>query len=100
MWTNAIRLLLAGHDVQAIAALQQQAHTEAPSRPPSITKRLVRALYDFEAAGPEELSVRAGDMLYARKAASEDHWLFGYMGDRCGLVPTSYVEVCCCGSNC
>jgi len=54
---------------------------------------LVRALYDFTAMESDELSIQAGDVLYVKRGDENDQWLFGYIGECCGLIPASYVEV-------
>ncbi|KAJ9085605.1 HOG (high osmolarity glycerol) pathway protein [Entomophthora muscae] len=51
-----------------------------------------RALYDFEAENPSELSFRKGDELYIHYRQCEG-WLVGFFKDeKLGLIPENYVE--------
>ena len=56
---------------------------------------LCRAIYDFVAEGPEELSLRAGDEVQCHQK-QDDGWWFGVVVDgerpRGGLFPGAYVE--------
>jgi hypothetical protein len=65
---------------------------EAPSAPTSGEKSAV-ALYDFDAAGDDELSVKEGEDLVVLDDSNEDWWsVRNAHGDQ-GVVPAQYVEV-------
>jgi len=52
----------------------------------------VRALYDFEASGPEELPFRAGDIIHVLGAVYKQ-WYKGSLGNRAGIFPVTHVEI-------
>ena len=55
---------------------------------------MVKALYDYDATAPGELSVKEDDVLLAFDA--EDGWLLVQTekgGGKAGFVPENYVEV-------
>ncbi|KAK9718601.1 HOG (high osmolarity glycerol) pathway protein [Basidiobolus ranarum] len=52
----------------------------------------VRALYDFTAENPDELSFCEDDILNIQYKQCEG-WLVGYLEDRIGLIPENYVEL-------
>jgi actin cytoskeleton-regulatory complex protein SLA1 len=58
---------------------------------------VVKALYDYEASAPGELSVKEDDVLLAFD--QEDDWLLvqSEKDGKAGFVPANYVEVrpCC-----
>ncbi|KAI9298003.1 hypothetical protein K502DRAFT_322972 [Neoconidiobolus thromboides FSU 785] len=52
----------------------------------------VRALYDFNAENPTELTFKKGDELYVHYRQTEG-WLVGfYKDEKLGLIPENYVE--------
>lgn len=51
----------------------------------------VRALYDFVAQNPEELSFKAGDMIILLEVLDEN-WMNGAVNGREGIFPCNYVE--------
>ena len=56
-------------------------------------KYLAKALYDYDASAPGELSVKEDDVLHAFDA--EDGWLLVQTekdGGKAGFVPLNYVE--------
>lgn len=61
-------------------------------------RRVTKALYDYDAQGDEELSIREGDILLVTDDADQEWWTAvqkptDTFGDaRQGLVPATYVE--------
>jgi len=72
---------------------QQQQNLKQQHKPRSPTKRLVHALYDFEAMESDELTLRAGDVISVR-SATDDNWWRGKAVEsgKEGLFPASFVE--------
>ncbi|KAJ1912601.1 HOG (high osmolarity glycerol) pathway protein [Tieghemiomyces parasiticus] len=52
---------------------------------------LVRALYDFTAENPSELSFKADDLLYIQYKQCAG-WFVGYLNGQVGLIPENYVQ--------
>ncbi|KAJ3101242.1 hypothetical protein HDU96_010078, partial [Phlyctochytrium bullatum] len=64
------------------------------SQSPSVIKQ-VRVLYDFDAEGPGELSIRSGDIINVT-VEIDDGWWEGELADAPGsggMFPSNYVEV-------
>ncbi|KAJ2721881.1 HOG (high osmolarity glycerol) pathway protein [Coemansia sp. Benny D115] len=57
-----------------------------------------RALYEFEAENPTELSFAENDILYITYKQC-DGWLVGYKDNQVGLIPENYVELLNAQSN-
>ena len=51
----------------------------------------VRALYDYEPQGPEELALREGDIVEVVSNA-EDPWWEGRLKNKSGMFPSNFVE--------
>ena len=54
---------------------------------------MVKALYDYEASAPGELSVKEDDVLYAFD--TDEEWLLVQTekdGGQAGFIPVTYVE--------
>ncbi|KAI8147064.1 hypothetical protein BJV82DRAFT_597590 [Fennellomyces sp. T-0311] len=67
----------------------------APAQPeqPACEPRWAIVLYDFNADGPEELSVRENDQVLAVDyVGSDEWWTVEYQDGRSGIVPASYVQ--------
>ncbi|CAG8638401.1 9853_t:CDS:2, partial [Acaulospora morrowiae] len=56
------------------------------------TNRRARALYDFQAENPTELSFQEGDILLIQDRQCAG-WLIADLGDETGLVPENYVAL-------
>ncbi|KAJ1960874.1 HOG (high osmolarity glycerol) pathway protein [Dispira parvispora] len=52
---------------------------------------VVRALYDFEAENPSELSFKESDLLYIQYKQCAG-WFVGYLNGQVGLIPENYVQ--------
>ncbi|KAJ1657242.1 HOG (high osmolarity glycerol) pathway protein [Dispira simplex] len=52
---------------------------------------VVRALYDFEAENPSELSFKEADLLYIQYKQCAG-WFVGYLNGQVGLIPENYVQ--------
>ena len=61
-----------------------------PSPPPA--EASCKALYDFEAENPGELSFREGDLITLTSRIDEN-WFEGTVQGRVGFFPNNYVEV-------
>ena len=53
---------------------------------------LVRAMYDFQAAGPDELSFKSGDEFEQLEDENEQGWCKGRKDGRVGLYPANFVH--------
>ncbi|ORY81388.1 hypothetical protein BCR37DRAFT_380273 [Protomyces lactucae-debilis] len=74
--------------------LQQQAHSfqETPvAERTAATVSRVRALYDFAASEPGELTFHRGDVITVIESAYKDWWR-GSLRGTVGIFPTNYVE--------
>jgi hypothetical protein len=54
---------------------------------------MAKALYDFDAENPSEITFRKDDLLYINYRQCEG-WLVGYLQeDKLGLIPENYVKL-------
>ena len=51
----------------------------------------MRAMFDFDAQGPDELGFRKGDMIRVTQRV-DDSWWRGELGGQEGMFPVTYVE--------
>eukprot|EP00794_Sanderia_malayensis_P009751 gene9751-10748_t len=61
-----------------------------PSRPGHV--QVVRALYNYTAQQPDELSFQEGDILYILDKTATTGWWTAKVGKKEGLIPSNYVE--------
>lgn len=54
--------------------------------------RVVRALYNYTAQQPDELSFKGGDLLYVFDQVTDKNWWKARCGNRTGVIPSNYVE--------
>ncbi|KAJ1980733.1 HOG (high osmolarity glycerol) pathway protein [Dimargaris verticillata] len=52
---------------------------------------LVKALYDFKAENPSEVSFKESEILYIQYKQCEG-WFVGYVNGQVGLIPENYVQ--------
>ena len=57
------------------------------------SQEIVQALYDFNADGEDELSVKEGEKLIVLEKDGEEWWKCRNAHDTEGVVPASYLEV-------
>lgn len=62
-----------------------------PSGTTAATVSRVRALFDFQASEPEELSFRKGDIIAVLESVFKDWWK-GFLRGQTGIFPLNYVE--------
>nr|XP_061805577.1 abl interactor 2-like [Nerophis lumbriciformis] len=74
------------------AASDVLAAEELRGAPPNYLEKVV-ALYDYEAAKPDDLSLMAGDVIYVIHR-HDNGWYEGILGNRRGFFPKNYVQTC------
>lgn len=76
--------------------LEFEMNTEKPRRPPPPTPKpgqvkVYKALYDYNASRPEELSFKEGDTIYIIDMISDKNWYKAKSSDeKTGWVPSNY----------
>lgn len=65
--------------------------TPVPSGTTAATVSRVRALYDFQATDPDELTFRKGDIIAVLESVYKDWWK-GLLRGQTGIFPLNYVE--------
>ncbi|XP_059490277.1 osteoclast-stimulating factor 1-like [Neocloeon triangulifer] len=72
--------------------------SRTPSAPKIAPKpgkiKVVRALYDYSAQNPDELTFQEGDVLYVLDQVTDQNWWRAKCGPNFGLIPSNYVETC------
>lgn len=63
-----------------------------PPAPKPGQVKVFRALYDYAAQNPDELSFTEGDMLYIIDMISNKNWWKAKCNDKIGLVPCNYSK--------
>jgi len=54
--------------------------------------KVVRALYNYTAQQPDELSFTAGEVLYVFDQITDKDWWKARCGNKTGVIPSNYVE--------
>ncbi|XP_063796792.1 GRB2-related adapter protein 2 isoform X2 [Pseudophryne corroboree] len=98
LWTEKFKSLnkvVDYYKTTSISRLKQIFLQEEDSAQPPVSHhhqsaRLVKALYDFKALEPDELSFHIGDVIEVIDS-SNDSWWLGRLGENTGLFPTNYV---------
>jgi signal transducing adaptor molecule len=75
----------------APAQAQPAAQTSVPSGTTAATVSRVRALFDFQATDPDELTFRKGDIIAVLESVYKDWWK-GLLRGQTGIFPLNYVE--------
>jgi signal transducing adaptor molecule len=78
----------AGESSQAQNSVQQ---STVPSGTTAATVSRVRALFDFQASDPDELTFRKGDIIAVLESVYKDWWK-GFLRGQTGIFPLNYVE--------
>ena len=67
--------------------------TLKPNRTEShLTQQRVKALYDYQATIPEELSIKEGDVITVLDTSDGDWWIGELKDGKKGSFPANYVE--------
>ena len=74
-----------------IASIQYDKMDGAQTNKKSIFGLKAKALYDFVAENPKELSFQKGNILTIT-ADVDEHWLRGEINERKGILPSNYVQ--------
>ncbi|XP_072178842.1 intersectin-1-like [Diadema setosum] len=90
----------ASQDAVSTAAMSAQSATnQSPSPVPPLPKNVksvlsqYEALYQFDAEGPDELSIKPGDIILVGKNQSgEPGWLGGELNGKTGWFPENYAK--------
>ena len=61
------------------------------AKPAHLSNKFARALFAYEAAGPDELSFSEGDLLYVLDDASDPDWWRARCRGKEGLVPANFL---------
>ncbi|KAG0256464.1 hypothetical protein DFQ27_005706 [Actinomortierella ambigua] len=59
----------------------------------SLDRAQAQVIYDYDAASPAEMSVRAGDILTILEGDDGSGWVRCSLDKRSGLVPATYIEI-------
>ncbi|KAM3162781.1 Protein BZZ1 [Lachancea thermotolerans] len=76
--------------------INEKPRSSAPRAPPprksGNAARTVKALFDYEAQGDDEISIRQGDLISVLKADDGSGWTYGELNGQKGLFPTNYCQ--------
>lgn len=72
--------------------LPESKRATGPPPPRKASQRIVKAEYDYEAQGEDELSIQAGDTIQVIKADDGSGWTYGELNGMKGLFPTNYCQ--------
>ncbi|CAF1046778.1 unnamed protein product [Brachionus calyciflorus] len=61
-----------------------------PPKPGQV--KVFKALYNYNAQRPEELSFREGDLIYVSDMITDKNWWKARVNNRDGFVPSNYIE--------
>lgn len=98
LWTEKFKSLNKLVDYYKNVSVSRQNHVllqEEGSAPPQASSlprrtRVVKALYDFSALEPDELSFQTNDIIEVMETINDSWWL-GKLGHKTGLFPSNYV---------
>ncbi|KAJ3336322.1 hypothetical protein HDU93_003079 [Gonapodya sp. JEL0774] len=79
-------------EVQESPGTLRRAIEPLTPKPSTFTQRKVKALYDYEAADPDELSFKENDIISVTSANDTDDWWEGKLGSKKGVFPKTYVQ--------
>lgn len=57
---------------------------------PVYAVKVYKALYDYTAQGPDELSFKENDIIYVLDMISDQNWWKAKIGNQIGLIPSNY----------
>jgi signal transducing adaptor molecule len=80
-----------GNSLGGPSQTQQAAQAPASSGTTAATVSRVRALFDFQATDPDELTFRKGDIIAVLESVYKDWWK-GLLRGQTGIFPLNYVE--------
>ncbi|KAM4721310.1 GRB2-related adapter protein 2 [Rhinophrynus dorsalis] len=99
LWTEKFKSLnkLVEYYKTASISRQKQIYlreegSETQVSPPRQRRRMVQALYDFQALEPDELGFQCYDIIEVLDC-SDPSWWMGQMEERIGLFPSNYVTI-------
>lgn len=72
---------------------EEQQYIEPEPEPVVCEGRWATAMYDFQAEGEEEISIKENDEIWVMDYVSSDEWWRVQLGDLVGIVPATYVRV-------
>ncbi|KAM4564683.1 uncharacterized protein V3H82_013765 [Fundulus diaphanus] len=82
---------LAGREGLYPAAFTQPCQAQPITGQQSAAKGTAKALFDFTAENPDELTLKVGDILTQVESVDEQ-WIVGVAGGKRGIVPKNYIS--------